>query len=794
MANFIYKPHAKWTIALAFGLIALIIASFGAVSYGMLSASHARMEAINANHAAKTRALDDMYRAARERGILLVKMVNRAADFDSNAGNLDRIRFSQLGGEFAQARQSLAGLIHQDSLAELAAYREHGLHIQATLDAVKPLLEALDQENYPEANRLLLEQAIPAQDRVVKYLDTLKEAQQRALADVMRQAHRQEHTAITALWLAGVLALLLCIALGNWVAQRLLRAEHEISRHAGSNLCNAVITTDTLCQITYMNGEAEKLTGWQLEEAQNKPVSEVLTLVSQRSGEIIATPLRHCLDHGEVTQISDSLALQGRSGVRFAIDITAAPMRDPRGNVSGAILLFHNLANTASITHQLFWDSRHDSLTGLLNRREFHRKLEEAELSAREQNQTHTLAYIDLDQFKLINDSCGHAAGDEVLRQAAAILRENLAADDVLARLGGDEFAILLPDCPLPAGEARIQTLLLILKNARFHWEDKTFEVNASAGLLEISTLGNAAADLLSAADMACQSAKEQGRSRIMVLQSDTDLLQKRHSEMAWASRITEAIDTSHMQLFQQPIVPIRPDTPGLPQKPYAEILLRMRDRDGKLVPPGAFLPAAERYNLITSVDRWVIRAAFSILCQRPGQRYAINVSGYSLSDDRFLGFIQAQFDEFQPLPENICFEITETAVVANLQCATHLMTTLKAKGCCFALDDFGTGMSSYAYLKTLPVDYLKIDGTFVRHIATDPISRAMVESINTLGHAMGLRTIAEFVEDQAILEHLDQMQVDFAQGYLMAQPTPLADPVVVDYSGLDALRGSKTA
>jgi len=443
------------------------------------------------------------------------------------------------------------------------------------------------------------------------------------------------------------------------------------------------------------------------------------------------------------------------------------------------VMVFHDCSNERQLKHQLSHQASHDSLTGLANRRKFEHCLEELLTNARKYNSSHALIYLDLDQFKVVNDTCGHVAGDELLSQISVVLKAEVRDSDILARLGGDEFGILLEKSTVRKAKNVAEKLRQAVRNFRFVWQDKTFELGVSIGLTNITAESEDSASLLSAADVACYTAKEMGRNRIHVYTDGDVDLAKRQGEMQWVSRIKQALDENRLCLYGQVIVPVVADPNDAT---HFEILVRMLDEQGELIPPGAFLPAAERYNLMPAIDRWVISHAFaaysSLGCTQSssgeGCQLSINLSGTSLNDDDFLKFIHAQFKEHNVPPQNISFEITETAAVANLAKAVHFMNDLKATGCRFSLDDFGSGISSFAYLKNLPVDYLKIDGNFVKDMVNDPIDWAMVESITKIGHVMGLKIIAEYVETKEIMNELQKIGVDYGQGYDIGKPKPL--------------------
>ncbi|WP_242054654.1 EAL domain-containing protein [Nostoc sp. FACHB-190] len=433
----------------------------------------------------------------------------------------------------------------------------------------------------------------------------------------------------------------------------------------------------------------------------------------------------------------------------------------------------------------LSWQASHDSLTGLVNRREFEHRLTQAVNNAQTGKEQHILCYLDLDQFKIVNDTCGHAAGDELLCEVAHLFQTYIRSCDTLARLGGDEFGIIFHNCSLEAAVLITNTIREKTQKFRFVWQqDKVFNLSISIGLVALNHDTPNMNRALSAADAACYVAKNQGRNRVHIYQADDLDLVRQYGEMQWVSKITQALEDNRFRLYYQSIVPV---TNSNSETTHYEILLRLVDETGKLVLPMAFIPAAERYNLMQTIDRWVIHTFFTHLAQCvdfqknhcPGFKnsrgclYTINLSGASINDDQFIDFVCDQFTLHQIPPEVICFEITETVAIKNLGKAAGFIRALKEFGCCFALDDFGSGMSSFAYLKNLPVDYLKIDGSFVKHIVEEPIDLAMVDAINKIGQVMGIQTIAEFVENNEILKVIQNLGVNYAQGYGVARPVP---------------------
>jgi len=547
-----------------------------------------------------------------------------------------------------------------------------------------------------------------------------------------------------------------------------------------ASIGDGVITTDRRGCVRFLNPVAEQLTGWTLAEAEGRLLSDVYRLSDEATGTPLPSPLQHAMSrkpaHARLGQTTSSV-LHQRDGKTVAVQDAVAPIRNSEGEIIGVVLTFRDVTVTRRLAQELSFQASHDNLTGLANRSAFERRIEELLNRPLGETGEHVLCYMDLDQFKVVNDTCGHAAGDELLRQLAQIFKGRVRNTDVLARLGGDEFGILFLGCPVAQAVQVAESIRRMVEEFRFSWEGKTFAVGVSIGLVQIDEHHTSIGSLTSAADSACYAAKDAGRNRVHVYQANDAHLLERRGEMQWTGRIRHALDADRLRLYMQPIVA----TEGGCREPRYEVLVRMLDTDGSIVPPGAFMPAAERYDLAAAIDRWVIGNFLGWLgdfCRRRQNafgHYSINLSAASLSDESFLAYVLDAIEENGVRPHILCFELTETSAIANLNRAMAFMERLKAIGCCFALDDFGSGLSSFAYLKTLPVEYLKIDGVFVKEIVQDPIARAMVKSINSVGHEMGLKTVAEFVESAEILEHLKEMGVDYCQGYHLGRPTPLA-------------------
>jgi diguanylate cyclase (GGDEF)-like protein len=445
----------------------------------------------------------------------------------------------------------------------------------------------------------------------------------------------------------------------------------------------------------------------------------------------------------------------------------------------GAVIVIQDVSHTRRLTRQLSYQASHDLLTGLYNRRKFEEYLEEILINVREEDRHHALFYLDLDNFKIVNDTCGHVAGDELLKQLPALFNEVLRSGDIIARLGGDEFGIILENCGIQKAASIADKIRQKIKDYRFIWDDRTFEIGVSVGVIAINADNAEMSQVLSSADVACYAAKDSGRNRVHIYEPSDKVVSERYGQMHWTARISKALEEGRFQLYQQPIVGVTSK-----QSNHLEILLRMIDEDGNVIPPGAFMPAAERYGLMPDIDRWVIHEVFKFVGKNdpvdPIQGtecvFAVNLSGDSINDEGLLEYILEQKKWHKISLQNICFEITETVAISNLSKASAFINVLKEHGCQFALDDFGSGLSSFAYLKNLPVNYLKIDGSFVRDISRDMIDRTMVESIQQIGSVMHLMTIAEHVEDESTLNILQEIGVDYAQGFYLGRPQAIAD------------------
>ncbi|MDJ0688790.1 MAG: EAL domain-containing protein [Xenococcaceae cyanobacterium MO_188.B32] len=546
-------------------------------------------------------------------------------------------------------------------------------------------------------------------------------------------------------------------------------------------MADAVITTDELGQVKYINPVAERLTGWQAAEAKGRPLAEIFPIVDQSTRQPVTNPVDLILQEKSLSELVKDVLLIARDGTEYAIEDSAAPIKNGQGKIIGAVIVFRNVTQSRQIAQKLSWQATHDPLTGLYNRRKFEEKVSAVIKDSQNNKSRHALCYLDLDRFKIVNDTCGHAAGDELLQQVTQLLKKRIRASDVFARLGGDEFGLLLHQCPIEIAPKIADQLRQLIQDFRFTWEDKVFRIGVSIGVVALESTTDNLVDLLSTADAACYAAKEKGRNCVYVYHQQDTVVSQQRGERQWIEKLNRALEENRFCLYAQKIISLEENC----DRHHYEILLRLIDESGKLIAPGVFLPAAERYDLMPAIDRWVVTtflAGYEVYCRSrkeqklepPTNLYTINLSGASINNQEFGTFLQEQFERYAIPPETICFEITETVAISNLDNAITLIKQLRELGCSIALDDFGSGMSSFAYLKNLPVDYLKIDGSFIKNIVKDSVDYATVECFNHISQIMNIQTIAEFVEDNAILQSLQQIGVNYAQGYGIERPQPL--------------------
>ncbi len=574
-------------------------------------------------------------------------------------------------------------------------------------------------------------------------------------------------------------------------AEEALFDEKEKAQVTLASIGDGVITTDAKGQVEYLNPVATKLTGWSTEEAQGLPLPQVFSIVDEASGQPVEFPLNLCLKEGKIVEIASNTVLHHRDqSKKFAIEDSAAPIRDRNNQIIGVVLVFHDVTENRKLTQELSFKANHDALTGLYNLHEFKARLQRLLATRRQHHQSqHVLLYMDLDQFKIVNDTCGHEAGDQLLKNVALILQKQTEKHKIfkqatLARLGGDEFGLLLEECKIEDALPLANCLRESIEKLEFFWsndkkEKSVFTIGISIGLVPISNETVNRKSLLAMADAACYAAKNSGRNNVHIYRENDAELLERHKEIQWLSLINDNLERARgFSLFYQPIIS---SNPSKNYHHHYEVLLRMDDQQGHLLPPGAFLSTAARYNLMPTLDRWVVQTVLAWLKAHP-EYYkqlaliSVNISGHSLNDKEFLQFMVQQAREMGSFFSKLCFEIPETVAITHFTNTLHFITTLKKSGCYFALDDFGSGMASFSYLKNLPIDFLKIDGSLIRNLVNDPIDYEIINSINYVAKIMNIKTIAEGVETQPIFRKLKEVNVDYVQGYYIGEPKILPD------------------
>ncbi|MFG6462042.1 PAS domain S-box protein [Roseateles sp. DXS20W] len=560
-----------------------------------------------------------------------------------------------------------------------------------------------------------------------------------------------------------------------------LADQHELMRVTLRSIGDAVITTDAEGLISWLNPVAERMTGWLSSEALGRPLLQVFHIVNEETREVAPDPVAACMAEGRIVGLAHQTLLISKDGTEYGIQDSAAPILNALGDMLGVVLVFHDVSEQRRLSGEMTYRATHDALTGLVNRAEFETRMLRTLRHAQENDSQHALMYIDLDQFKLVNDACGHSVGDQLLQQVSKLLADAVRARDTLARLGGDEFAIILEHCTMEQAARVAQKICDRMDDFRFIHEDRRFRIGTSIGLVPVDRRWASTAAIQQAADTSCYAAKEAGRNRVHAWFDTDAAMRARSHEIQWTSRIENALDQDGFELFAQRIECLKDQAQGV----HAEVLLRMRNDDGTLAQPGSFLPAAERFHLVSRIDRWVLKRALAWLRGLPEpcviESLSINLSGRSVGDRAFHAWVLELLAEAGAgVCQRLCLEITETAAVTNLADAAVFIGQVRAAGVKVSLDDFGAGASSFGYLKALPVDYLKIDGQYIRNLVTDALDDAAVRCFVDVAQLMGIKTVAEFVDSPEALNRLKLIGVDYAQGYLLHRPEPIAGLLAV--------------
>lgn len=768
------SPAATHRLALGFGALLVLMLVITIIAVRGMEAGQRRLDRVVSQEMMKAKLAADMRLAARERTSALHQMALLTDPFDRDE---QLMLFHGMADAFVVARERLSALpLNEHEQALLRRLGELTSQAAPLQEQVAALISA---GHFGQAQAFLIEQAIPVQNRALEALVDLQTLQEQRATIAVAQAdsaHRRDSAltiGLSALALILGAGIALGVLRGKARDDQALRDEKERALVTLGAIGDAVIRTDGAGRIEYLNPSAVQMTGWEIREAQGRSAGEVLRIMREH-GQAAMDVAREVLIAGKAAFDLHQQMLQSRAGGTYSVEVNAVPIRDQEGGVSGVVIVLRDVTEIRALSRELVYHATHDALTGLLNRREFDRRLQEAIESSRRDGRSYLLCYLDLDLFKGVNDVCGHLAGDELLRQVGARLRSVVPPSDAVARIGGDEFAILLADRMPAEGEQIGDKIRRVVREHRFTWHNRSFDLGVSIGLVPICPGAGTVHDVLRSADHACRQAKTQGRNRVLIAQDGA--ASSPEMEVGWAETLGTALNQSGFALYGQWVYPL--SDAGTAQPSHCEVLVRLC-RDGEFISPSVFLAAAERYHIMPAIDRWVVRETFATLARHAspaGACFNINLSGQSLCDPDFLEFVLARFEDTGMPPSRICFEITETAAIVNMTSAMGFIDRLSGIGCSFALDDFGSGLSSFGYLKSMRVRYIKIDGVFVRDVAEDPVDRAMVWCINEMAHVMDIQTIAEYVESAAVRDELHAIGVDYVQGMFMAVPRPLAE------------------
>jgi diguanylate cyclase (GGDEF)-like protein/PAS domain S-box-containing protein len=780
------RPGSRFLLFASFGLLLASLTTLIALGLARIESFNRQINALTEAQGRKIGTVSELFLSNGQRAALIDKL------FSAETGQARTTVHDQYRGAmdaYARAVEKLRTL--QVAAPERAA-RDEAIAAAARARAIgEDIVALLVRGEVARASEMNLTQAVIEDSRFQETLYLLLEANHAQTAQAIATANQGMRHGFLLIGTGGVLALIAGIVIAVLATARITRSEAKLEREKElaqvtlHSIVDGVITTDAAGLVEYLNPVAEQYLGWTSAQASGRPLAEVYRVLDERSGRPI-DPLPFTRASAASEPEAVAVRLVDRSGRECPVRYSHAPILGRDGTGHGMIVVFHDVSQIRAMAQQLIWQASHDALTGLVNRREYERRLTDLVETARTQRREHALLFMDLDNFKAVNDTCGHSAGDELLRQLTAMMLTRMRGSDTLARLGGDEFGALLESCPLDQALRIANALRETVREFRFVWENKTFSVGISMGLVPINSDSGDMNRVVAAADACCYEAKNRGRDRVQVYRPDEISQSGRHEELKIVSQISRAFELGQFRLYRQRIAAID----HARQEPRYEVLARMLDRSGNLVPATAFMPHAERYNLLTSIERWVISSLVEFLHRQWKSNalvhdplggadrgfYSVNISGASINDKSFPEFLRNLLTRYQLPSGLICFEITETTAISNLTKAAELMHELKGMGCRFALDDFGTGMSSFAYLKYLPVDFLKIAGVFIKDMVNDPMDYAIVDSINRIGHILGMRTIAESVEDADTLARIKELGLDFAQGYFIAEPEALEE------------------
>lgn len=764
-----------WTIISGFGLMIVLLLFFWITNIQHVGKMYQTIE--NSRIASEKMSLiAEMIEVARARTRLTNQMINTDDPFEKDEIGLELDAYA---AKFAQLRTLLI---------DTGLSRKEQEILKAQAEAIAPTLQlqrkaaemALsdDPAIVSEAQRILVYDVYTGQGQIIDHFMQLLNLQKAIIEEAtIRTAEEQKFARDLG---ASLMLFLLFTGISGaiYVIYRTARQEAELylekerAQITLKSIGDAVITTDKSGRIEYINPVAEKITGHLSAEMEGAPINDVFRAFDEGNKRWLSDCVINFLEKGQYNPPSDDIVLYTHKNEKIDISLNLAPIKGENNETLGIIATFQDISDKKEIDRAREVQARTDALTGLLNRREFETKVtQNLELYP---DSSHALCVMDLDRFKIVNDTAGHGAGDELLRQVTHLIQNTLRRTDLFARIGGDEFALFLSNIRTTDAEKVCEEIIQAVREYQFFWDRNTFRIGISIGLIDVSPGNHHYKHLYHAADTACYLAKHEGRDRFKLVSLDDESLSQTSSQTRWATRINRALEQNEFILYGQDICPVEDTSSSYKHK---EVLIRLRDSEtDEAIPPGAFIPAAERYNLMPRIDEWVVRNVIKLLKNTPGNSsMTVNLSGQSMGDDKFTHRVLGLLESTDVDKNRLCFEITETSAIANLENAKEFLSKLQQLGCMTALDDFGSGLSSFGYLRNLPINYLKIDGLFIRQIAEDETSRVMVEAIHSIGRTMGLETIAEFVETEEILNVLKDIGIDYAQGYHLGKPEPLA-------------------
>ncbi len=762
---------SRSAVASGFAVVIILLVALIGVAALQMGRLNEDLRHIAQERNLKTDLIFSLRNIARERTLSMFALSAMDEPF---AVDEEFMRFTQLAPDFIVLREQLESMAL--SSEERALLEQAKELIRTTAPLQQDIVDRMVDGRTVGLAKLIRED-VRLEKALLRIFDQMIDVQRGATAkavDAAADAYRYGMNTVVGL---GISATLLALGTMGLVLRRTARIEgelfeeKELARITLEAIGDAVITTDDQGCVSYLNPVAEHLTGWSNEQALGKPLTEVYQTVTEETRQPVEHPAHALTLDAQAVPLHRHSLLIARDAREYLVEDKASPIHSRDGKTVGSAVVFRDISEAKSFERQLSYQARHDALTGLANRREFEARLATMLSDAHADGTQQALLYLDLDQFKVVNDACGHSAGDELLRQVSMLLENKIRKSDTLARLGGDEFGVLLSGCNLERARAIGETLRNTIDEYRFAWQQRVFRVGVSIGVVPIDQNSGDGSQVMAAADAACYIAKERGRNRIWVHEPGDSIVKERRSELQWVTRLEEALSQERLQVFSQAAHSLSEPAAGYV---YREFLLRLVTDDGELVSPSTFIPPAERYQTMSRLDRWMLTKVVELLAGHARDErevYAINLSAQSLADEQFLGDTLTLLKGHDDLTPHLCFEITETAAISNWRQAVRFMEELQNLGCRFAIDDFGSGMTSFPYLRQLPVDFVKIDGAIVTDISSDPIDRMMADTINKIAHELGMLTIAEYVESERVLDTVRTLGVDFAQGFLFERP-----------------------